>query len=186
MNKKLILFHLCVILVLLGGIFGVTFGITYPSIIYTNRFTEGNCTMINYTVSNYTFCEQICNTTIPNCTTLLNTNSSGICYNSSDNYDIYKRCYVDCYVYYLLTTLYSIAGINENIIIDCKNNQTCINQIMFNNYIRCYYDISSQEILLNHPKIYNWEFIVVIIILILLLGLYIIINLTIFKKHIFV
>lgn len=174
MAKIQILFHICIILILVGSIFGVAFGIIYPSC----NFKEGYCILENYTVSNYTFCKQSCNTTIPSCNTLLEANTSGQCYNDSISDNIYERCYIICDTYYTVEGFYD----KGKIIVNCRNNQTCINKIISETNITCYY--KGNIIAITNPGI-MWEFIIVIIILILLLAFYVVINLTVFRKHLF-
>ena len=189
-NKKLIFIHVAVICVLIGAIFGISFAIINPDVSNINKYKITTCFQMNYTINVYSYCYQLCNTTIPNCTALLNQNISGRCYNSSENYDLYKTCYVVCDPYNLIYVVYSYGPNSEflqTINVDCRNNNTCLNNVINSTNITCYYDITNPlNIRLVPPPLYQWEFIVVIIVLCLLLIGYAVINLTVFKKHLFI
>lgn len=183
MQKKIIFTHIIIICIFIGAIFGVSFGITYPEVKYVNNYKGTICTLVNYNTTAYNYCYQICNTTIPDCDILLNQNISGLCYNSSNNYDRYITCYVNCDIYYIVNTLYQYGTYLQLIQTNCQNNQTCIDKIINSQNVTCYYDTTNPaNVQIMRPRIYEWEFIIVIIVLCLLLIIYIVINLTVFKK----
>ncbi|ARF09611.1 hypothetical protein Indivirus_1_234 [Indivirus ILV1] len=185
MKKRILIVHLLVICIIIGAILGVSFGIIFPEVNNINNYQQTTCILMNYSLLPYNFCYQICNTTIPNCDLLLNQNISGPCYNSSDNYDRYKSCYVNCDTYYIVNILYNYEIFSQTIEINCGNNQLCINNSINSKSIDCYYNRENPNNLQTiKPKIYQWEFIIVIVVLCVILVYYIVINLTIFKKYI--
>lgn len=182
--KNLLIIHLVIICIFIASIFGIGFGITYVSISNFNKYEQTKCYQINYIVSSYDHCYQICNTTIPDCNLLLRQYTAGPCYNASQNYDNYKSCFVQCDQYYLVNVTYEYNVMYmQNIIFDCQNNKTCINKLINTTEVQCYYDKSDPLMIITTvPNNYRWEYIIIIVILCALLILYIIINLTIFKK----
>lgn len=189
MQKLLVVVHIAIICALLGGIFGIGFGVINLNGNTIRNYQSTTCYAINYTQSTYNYCYMSCNTTIPSCTQLITMNTSGLCYNETNNISInlYTNCYSVCDTYIILqiTFQYSLTDgqiFLQTISYDCKNNQTCIARLTSS--VTCYYESNNpQNIVLPIPINYKWAYISVIVILGLLLIFYVLINLTVFKKY---
>ena len=188
MKKWLFLIHLAVTCLFLGAIFGISFGIINPSIHNYANYQETICYRLDYTNITYNHYYKLCNTSIPSCSNILEMNISGQCFNdTSDELLKYTQCFVDIDVYTIINitfqyTILSNETYIQNVQYDCKNNQTCIQNVP--SYIACYYEINNPlNIVIVPPQNYRWEYVVVIIILVFLMIFYVLINLTVFKKH---
>ena len=194
MKTWLALIHLAVTCLFLGLIFGISFGLINPSVNEYKRYQETTCYMLDYTNITYNHYYQLCNTSIPSCSNILQMNVTGRCYNdlndiNDTNEDMIKyiQCFITSDIYTILNITFQYPIINsepliQNIQYDCENNQTCIQNVP--NFITCYYEINNPyNVFLNTPQNYRWEYIAAIVILCFLMLFYVLINLTVFKKY---
>lgn len=185
MQKWLILIHIVIVSIFIGAIFGIGFGV----INNTTRYEITTCGIVNYTLYTYNHFYTFCNTTIPSCAYILSKNISGACYNETNNIttSLHTTCYVlsDVYTILNITYQYNIKNtqmiLTQNILYDCQNNKTCINNPV--QQVTCYYDVSYPQNIVFSFINNLWIYILVLVILCLLLIFYVIINLTVFKKY---
>ena len=188
MKKWLFLIHLGVVILFLGAIFGIGFGLINPSVVKINNYQNTLCYYLNHINITYNYYYKRCNTSIPSCSFILSQNISGICYNDTqDELAKYTLCFVVYDIYTILNITFKYYILNNNVFIqnllyDCNNNQTCISN--FPKYIDCYYDKNNPSfITLSVPENYRWEYLAAIVILCFLMLFYMAINLTVFKRY---
>jgi hypothetical protein len=126
MNFKILLFHIFLIFCTINIIFGLSFGLIYPQRLFKSQQVETNCTLSLYNINSYKCCIEYCNNTLPFCDDLINNNISGQClerllYNNSN-----INCHIDCGNCSVVNILYTYNDFTQNVLYDCKMNETCV------------------------------------------------------------
>jgi len=180
MKYWFIILNISVIVLFISTILGVGFGVALKNNVNYNNQIQTNCTTYSVYASNYSCCNQICNTSIPSCSSLLNSHTSGRCCAVNCTYN--DTCYVICQNCTYVYGTYTYDTFIQNITFDCSTNQTCVNNYLNATVMTCWYDQRNPNSLtFSIPTTTQWYIYYIIVILCLLLVIYIIGSLYVMK-----
>ncbi|QKF94342.1 hypothetical protein QKU48_gp0884 [Fadolivirus algeromassiliense] len=165
--------HVIIILLLIGAIFGISFGIILVDNINNSNHQQSTCNVTNISSSNYTCCSKICNNTIPQCSELLSNQTNGQCCNSP-SCQTYEICYIGCNNCSSLNLTVEYNDYISYIQVNC-GDQNCINNYQIGSNFTCWYLIDNTlDVDINAPAMYKWYIVFILGLLCFILIVYII------------
>ena len=160
-----VLIHTVIVIVCLGIIFGISFGVINNNTKKRSNQIKTECHIMSKSMINYTCYEKLCNQTFKSCEEMISSNETGICCDDSSTCDL-TSCYViesTCFDA-IFNIDYSVQGKNQpmSTTITQTNFDPEIFSTLKSNFTCFYLKSDPSQVILHPTPKYEWWIIYII------------------------